>query len=111
MALSIGVKKGSKINIGGQRVGGTNIVENGRPKLIGYDLDGGEILEVLEVDRETIWVSFRGEEYEVTSMERVKLAEGVFVSCGPWNGKGMESYSRLAFEAPRSIRIERIATP
>ena len=45
MALSIGVKKGSKINIGGQRVGGTNIVESGRPKLIGYDLNGGEILE------------------------------------------------------------------
>lgn len=109
MALSIGVRKGSRINVGGDRVGGEVKKDGGRERLVGYKLVGGDVLEVLEVeDKYRILVSFRGQQYMITDQERTKLAADVFLSCGLWNGKGEPDESRLAFEAPRSIRIERL---
>ncbi|ATS92366.1 hypothetical protein DLP05_139 [Stenotrophomonas phage vB_SmaS_DLP_5] len=113
MALSIGVKKGSQINIGGERIGGRTIMDMyQRPKLIDYTLKGGQTMTVVQVDgTEKIVVEFCGKTLTLTDKERVKLQEGVFVSCGLSNGKGQDFYGRLAFEAPRSVRIERIHTP
>jgi len=111
MALSIGVKKGSKVNIGGVREGGHMEDGNKGPRLVGYTLSGGDVLEVLEVvTTNAIRVKYKEENFVVTDQERTKLDEEVFVSCGLWNGKGDPEYSRLAFEAPKSIRIERVAS-
>lgn len=107
--MSIGVKEGGRINIGGERVGGKLIDHNDRPKLIGYTMKGGEVLEVLSIEsKDLIHVRYKGVEYAVTDKERTRLEDNVFVSCGLSNGKGPDDYSRLAFEAPRSVRIERL---
>ncbi|QIN95300.1 hypothetical protein DLP3_137 [Stenotrophomonas phage vB_SmaS_DLP_3] len=110
MALSIGVKKGSQINIGGERIGGRVIKDqHQRDKLIDYTLKGGKTMTVVQVDgTEKIVVEYNGNTLNLTDKERIKLEEGVFVSCGLSNGKGLDFYGRLAFEAPRSVRIERI---
>lgn len=109
MALSIGVKRGSLINIGGVRHGGTTVQTERGPRLKGYTLFGGEELTVIEVIRpDLIRVEYKGKQHDISEVERTKLDEDVYVSCGPWNGKGSADYSRLAFEAPRSIRIERL---
>lgn len=85
MALSIGVRGGKRVRIGKHIL---------------------TILEVIAPDK--VRVAFNGREFLVTDLERVKLMEDVYVSCGKADNVVYEAYTRLAFEAPREIRIERI---
>lgn len=110
MALSIGVKRGSRIAIGATRKGGRFIDGPKGKKLVDYTVEGGEVLEVLSVDDfDSIQISYKGESHTVSDKQRLRLESDVFVSCGLSNGKGMDEYGRLAFEAPRSVRIERLS--
>lgn len=85
VALSIGVKEGSKIKIGRSLL--TVLIV--RTPL---DID-------VRVDAST---------HRITDQESTVILPDVTVFAGKWNGKGSQSYGRLAFNAPRSIRIERI---
>lgn len=86
MALSLGVTDGSKIRV------------------------GTEILEVVTiVGTAHIQVRVAGKNFLITDCERTEVLPGVFVSCGRNDDKQFAaSFSRLAFEAPRSIEIKRI---
>lgn len=83
------MKKGQRIRIGGVHL-----------------LTVQEILAPNQVK-----VTFDGREILVTDLERAKLMDDVFVSCGlsmqKFGGPAAQ-YSRLAFEAPRAVRIERL---
>jgi len=83
MALAIGVTKGTKIRIGNMMLKVIDIVA-GKCVRVAVD-NGAPIL--------------------VTDSERTPLAPNVFVSMGK---SSSTSGSRLAFEAPRAIPIERI---
>lgn len=62
---------------------------------------GGHLLVVRDVlSATTVRVEFGGRDVLVTDQQREELMPQVFVSCGV--------SGRLAFEAPRSIRIERV---
>jgi hypothetical protein len=90
VALSIGVKKGRKIKfLLPSKVERTLVV-----------------LDVLSSKR--VLVEFGGRQLVVTDEERHELMPGVFVSCGMIR-ESPPRESRLAFEAPREIRIERVA--
>jgi hypothetical protein len=85
MALSLGVKAGSKIRI------------------------GDHMLEVVQVDREDcIDITLDGKLFVITDLQRTQIAPEVYVSCGSQNGKGLPEHGRLAIEAPRSIPIIRL---
>lgn len=86
MALSIGVKAGRKICIGGTHM-----------------LCVREILAPNQVR-----ITFDDKEMLVTDLERTELMAEVFVSCGLSDSQPGSQYTRLAFEAPRVIRIERV---
>lgn len=85
MALSLGVKRGKRILVGGREL---------------------VVRSVLAAN--SVLVSFEGREILVTDMQREELMPGVFVSCGLSLKAADNQYSRLAFEAPRSVRIERV---
>lgn len=85
MGLSLGVKKGLRIKVGSAMVA-IQKVEN--HNLITVDVDG--------------------KEYVITDQERVEVLPSVFLSCGQKDLRGTATYSRLLFEAPRTIRIERL---
>lgn len=82
MALSIGVSAGSKIDVGNHCVQVKTVVH---PTLFILNVDGGE-------------------DITVTDKERVKILPEVYVFAGV-GGAGVGN--RLAFEAPRSIAINR----
>ena len=86
MALSLGVTDGSKIRV------------------------GTEILEVVSiVGTAHIQVRVADKNHLITDCERTEVLPGVFVSCGRNDDRQFAaSFSRLAFEAPRSIEIKRI---
>lgn len=87
MALSLGVTDGSKIRV------------------------GSDIVEVVSVvGTAHIQVRVGGQNHLITDCERTEILPGVFVSCGRNDDRqfGGASFSRLAFEAPRSIEIKRI---
>jgi len=86
MALSIGIKRGSKILLAG-----THLLE---------------VQEVVAFNK--VRIKFNDRVILVTDLERVELLPDAFVSCGVSMGDPLTTESRLAFEAPRSIRIERI---
>jgi hypothetical protein len=88
MALSIGIKKNSRVLVG-----------------------GSHLLVVKEIIAPTqVRVEFDERSILVTDLERAKLMDDVFVSCGLLPPNSTNHYSRLAFEAPREIRIERLTT-
>lgn len=88
MALSIGVKAGSKIKVKSVR---------------------DHIVEVLNVpSHDRLVISVDGVQFEVTDKQRVEILPRVFVFCGSKDSRGVESYTRLAFEAPKIVRIERV---
>ena len=87
MALSLGVKKGSKIDIGGVML---TVEEVLRPDLIRISI-GGNTFAIDDLESQTI-------------LPDVK----VFAGLGNHPNKGSSNYARLAFDAPRSIRIERV---
>lgn len=86
MALSIGVKIGSKLTIGKSNM---------------------RILDV--VDGTTISLEVDGQRFIVSENERTEILPEVFVSSGleRTNVVGVKS-GRLAFEAPRHIIIRRV---
>jgi hypothetical protein len=85
MALSIGVSQGTKIIV-----------------------DKYELL-VEDVPKAThVQVLFRDKRYIVTDEERIEIYPNVFLSCGLSDERKHDHNSRLAFEAPRSIFIERV---
>lgn len=84
MALSIGVRKGSKIKVGECML---------------------EVLALPETNQ--ITVSFDGKQHTLTDEERILLAPDVYASVGKTDASLGVHYSRIAFEAPRRIRIER----
>jgi hypothetical protein len=89
MALSLGVRGGKKVRF----------IVKGK----------SHIMTVLEVvSPSNVRVAFDGREILITDLERAKLMDNVFVSCGKEEDSIKEGYTRLAFEAPREIRIERI---
>lgn len=88
MALSLGVTIGSKIRV------------------------GNETLEVLDV-RDAMDTKLRaaGHVFTITDMERQEVLPSVFISLG-WSNSTKDArfphFSRLAIEAPRELRIERV---
>lgn len=89
MALSIGVKAGSRIKFG-QRV-----------------------LEVLHVeDGRRIQVKVTGEDenrqYLITEEQRTLIGPETYVFCGVGKDWHDPAFSRIAFEAPRAIKINRV---
>lgn len=84
MALSLGVRAGSKIRV------------------------ADTLLEVLEVKSEdSIRIRINNQEFHVTDMERQQIMPHVYVSCGSKKGSCLPEHGRLAIEAPRSIPIIR----
>jgi AICAR transformylase/IMP cyclohydrolase PurH len=95
MALSIGVYRGMKIKVGSEMIRVADVQEDGR-KVV---LDVGT------------------RQYTISENERVEIMPEVFVFCGVYDGiitkwttdeGDTVVHSRLAFEAPRSIRINRM---
>ena len=84
MALSIGVTAGTRIRVDEQLV---HVLE-ARPKMV-----------TIRVDNSKPRV--------ITDEERTEILPRVFVQCGVQEGL-LVSGSRLAFEAPREIKIERV---
>lgn len=92
MALSIGVKAGSKIKF------------------------GHSLLTVLSVDDgKRIEIEVQGAHpsdrryYMITEEQRTEIAQDVYVFCGADSKRWSEKeFSRIAFEAPRAIRINRV---
>ncbi len=88
MALSVGARKGKKIRVGGTTGSVVLVDEVYAPNRVRLSVDDKTFL--------------------VTDAERTEILPQVFVSCGfDDKGKAGNQYTRLAFEAPRSIRIER----
>lgn len=84
MALSLGVSVGDKIMVGKVPI---TILSIASPNIIGLDVGG-----------QTFFVS---------DAERVEILPEVWVQSG-LPERRFRSESRLAFEAPREIRIERV---
>jgi hypothetical protein len=86
MALSIGVSKGSKIQV------------------------GKNLMRVLEVqDSRHVSIMYGNTRHLITDTERTEVEPGVFLSCGIKQDKEtMMNSSRIAFEAPRSVIINRV---
>lgn len=89
MALSLGVSKGSEIVVGLS--------------------DREETIQVLDVECGTrVAIKVMGKRLEIDDQERVEVLPEVFVSCGLSNPHRGSRTSRLAFEAPRRIKINRV---
>lgn len=86
MALILGVVEGDKIFI------------DDKP-LVVRKIDG----------LSSILITFGGIDYPISDVESVEISPEVFVSCGVPRDvhRRTEMVARLAFEAPRRIRIER----
>ncbi len=86
MALSIGVSKGSKIQV------------------------GKHLLRVLEVqDSRHVSILYGDQRHLITDAERTEVEPGVFISCGiKQDRETTANSSRIAFEAPMSIAINRV---
>jgi hypothetical protein len=85
MALSLEVLAGSEIKI------------------------GKSVLRVLEVIHGTVVNVMVGDrKFVITEEERTEVLPEVFVSCGVKPGWNKDERSRLAFEAPIDIRINRL---
>jgi hypothetical protein len=95
--LSLGVKAGSLIKFTPPQ-GSTDI----------------PLLRVITVLDNGLRVKFEfdGQRYIVSDAERIELRPELFVSCGisPWNNWPLPSKSKLAFEAPTSLLINRLDT-
>lgn len=89
MALSLGVKRGSKIRFSQK-----------------------QILEVLEVkSAEEMVIDVDGTRFTITDKERTEVLPTVYVFCGrvtKGQAAQQQKYARIAIEAPRSIDIDRV---
>lgn len=88
MPLSLGVKKGSKVTVGDAMV---------------------EVREIVSLSEIHVSVN-NGPAVVITNAERTEILPGVFLQAGRDEGAGhsTKSYTRLAFDAPRSIPINRV---
>ena len=85
MALSLGITKGSKIQV------------------------GGSIIEVVDVSNGThVQVVIGQQKFLITDCERTEVLPNVFLSCGVSEEKSFGSFSRIAIEAPKEVKIRRI---
>lgn len=86
MALSIGIVPGSKIKVGNSVIRVDSVMNS---NLVGLSLDGGPV-------------------FMVSDNEKTEVMPQVMVSCGVKAAREASHMSRLAFDAPRSISINRI---
>ena len=84
MALSLGVRKGSKLEIGNRQV---EVVALSTPDYV--ELQAGS------------------HKFLVTSYERTEILPDVFVSMGS-EDRAHGKFARLAIEAPQSVNIRRV---
>lgn len=87
MALSLGVRQGSKIRIGSDLLQVVRVINDG-DIVLGVSVNEGPVRYVSEYERE-------------------EILPQVFVQLGKPHSLYPRDH-RLAFEAPRSIRIERV---
>jgi len=84
MALSLGVSRGSKIDI------------------------GSHLLEVMSVMVDhAVRVRINGRSFDLTEKQRTEVAPDVFISYGRGPTQSNGPSARLAIEAPRSMEITR----
>lgn len=89
MALVLGCKLGSGIRIG--------------------TVDGTTMVTVSTIDPELeVQLEVTDRLFKITDQERTEIMPDVFVSLGSGSSTKGDRYCRLVFEAPRSIRIERV---
>jgi hypothetical protein len=95
MALSIGVHRGMRIKVGAEMLRVTDVQQEGRE----------------------VRLEIGDRQYTISDKQRTEIAPSVFVFCGVYDGiitnwttdEGDKVlHSRLAFEAPRAIRINRM---
>lgn len=84
MALSLGVEVGSTIQVGESKL----------------------VVEALLADG-TIFVRVGDEQFQITDQRRTQVLPDVYVSCGMPAVSRRDRFSKLAFEAPRHIKILR----
>lgn len=84
MALCLGVKAGDRISVGVSEL----------------------VVDALLTDG-TIFITVENEQYQITDKRREEILPSVFVSCGLAASARRDKFSKLAFEAPRSIKIMR----
>lgn len=90
MGLSLGVKEGSRILIGGG-------------ELLVKTVSSGRCQVVVQYDDPPSMLAF-----DIVATERTEIMPCVFCQLGKVDDHGGQSYTRLVFEAPRSIPIERL---
>lgn len=89
MALSLGVTKGSKVEI--------------------TLADRVEVIQVKSIDSATqLMLVVEGKAVAINDKERVEILPQVFVSCGLSRPARGNRSTRLAFEAPLEIKINRV---
>ena len=86
MALSLGVRKGDHIKVGATMI---EVVRVEDDNIIGLYVAGQPLIYVSDT-------------------EKTEILPDVWVFCGSTTRQQYDGYSRLAFEAPREIRIERV---
>ena len=86
MALSIGISENSRIRV------------------------GSKVLRVAQIqDNRHIHIIYDGQRHLITDEERTEVEKGVFISCGIKSDRATSNnFSRLAFEAPREVLIQRL---
>jgi hypothetical protein len=86
MALSIGVKNGSQIKI------------------------GTITLRILEIRNggKSILVEVANRRFLINETDKTEILPDVFVFCGVTGDEGSERRSKIALEAPQTIRIDRV---
>jgi hypothetical protein len=86
MALSLGVKNGSQIKVGTTTLRVRKVSNNGK----------------------SILIQVVNRRFLVNDQDRTEILPDIFVFCGVTGDRAGERRSRIAFEAPRSIRIDRV---
>lgn len=96
MGLSLGVKQGARIKIG-----------------------KAATLEVLKVEKKKVEVAVSSvlhspdevstELFSIVDTERKEILPTVYCQLGKVDEHGGQSYNRLVFEAPRSVKIDRLS--
>ncbi|WP_158934115.1 hypothetical protein [Burkholderia sp. S171] len=86
MALSLGVQAGSQVKI------------------------GSSILHILKISNggKSISVKLNDQTFDVGNQQKIEILPSVFVICGVVGDWDSSSKSRLALDAPRSVKIERV---
>lgn len=91
MGLSLGVKEGARIRIGEDPAAVVH-VEKVSSKLVKISVTAGHLPQV----------------FDIVATERKLILPNVYCQLGKVDAQGGQSYTRLVFEAPRSIPIERV---